>query len=64
MVIDTRCFTNIDKYRLENWPDKMACAPRKGDFIAAESGVKLIVVDITHRINKKGEALLEVELTR
>lgn len=42
------CFTNIDNYRFEKWPDELPIAPVIGDYIEAESGRVLQVVARTH----------------
>lgn len=63
-LITVRCRTNIDEYHHEEWPDVMCCRPIKGDTVAAKSGKKLAVVQVTHRLAKDGKPYLEIELHR
>lgn len=49
MTIRVSCFTNIDEYKQEAWPEKMICRPVVGDWVQSHSGKKLQIVAITHQ---------------
>jgi hypothetical protein len=51
-VIEVRCRTNIDKWKMEKWPEKMVDRPILGDFVESENGVVAKVVEITHKWDK------------
>lgn len=51
--IDATCNTNLDDYQREQWPNKFAALPRKGDFVTAKSGVILQVVSIAHMMKEE-----------
>ena len=47
-MIEGYCHTNIDDYKKEIWPRMFVAVPRLGERVAAESGMSLVVVGITH----------------
>ena len=47
-LIPVHCFTNLDDFRQEKWPDTMTCRPLVGDSVSADSGKRLKIVRITH----------------
>lgn len=50
--IPCECFTNLDDYRFERWPNLLACRPKLGDYVEAmTSSKRLRVVAITHTMN-------------
>jgi len=51
--IEAYCFTNLDEYKREKWPDKFVALPRIGDRVQAESGRVLKIVSITHAMRKQ-----------
>lgn len=42
------CHTNLDDYKLVQWPERFAAVPEIGSKVEAKSGVNLKVVGITH----------------
>lgn len=70
-IIKVRCRTNLDDYKLRDWPNIMTCRPLKGDAVVDSTGrYQLHVVSITHAVGKDdllasgiaGEPFLIVEL--
>lgn len=57
-LIKGYCFTNIDEYKFEKWPDEFQCPPRVGDRIAARSKRSLKVIEVTHEYD--GVLLIEL----
>jgi hypothetical protein len=49
--VSARCFTNLDKFKREEWPIVFAAVPQKGDKVASKAGVELRVVGVTHSQN-------------
>ena len=47
-MIRGHCFTNMDRYKHERWPEEFAALPRVGDWVGAKSRTSLRVVAITH----------------
>ena len=72
-MIKGYCRTNLDNYRLENWPKSFVAVPREGDWVQSESGKILRVCKVTHKMTKvqnydgssvrESEPEIEVELT-
>ena len=60
MFVKTLCFTNLDLYKKEEWPNKM-WSPAVGEMVESKSGAILKIVRITHCI-EKNEPYLKVEL--
>lgn len=50
MYIRVRCFTNLDDYKSQKWPEEMCCRPIVGDCVYSESGKVLKIVRITHTV--------------
>ncbi|MBW1779337.1 MAG: hypothetical protein JRL30_01235 [Deltaproteobacteria bacterium] len=48
MQIKGTCFTNLDKFQKEKWPEVFTAVPRKGEYVAADGGIELCVVKVTH----------------
>lgn len=48
MTIRAECFTNLDDFRLAEWPTEFVALPRVGDYVEAIDGKRLRVVAITH----------------
>lgn len=62
-----RCFTNLDDFKREDWPDEFAFPPRVGDYVESRSGKRLKVVSIMHSGGYTGPSsrpLVVVELHR
>ena len=50
-MIKVRCQTNLDDYKLRDWPEIMCCRPLKGDAVVDRAGRhRLHVVDVTHKV--------------
>lgn len=50
-TINGYCFTNLDKFKGENWPTEFSCKPQVGDRVESKSGnTTLYVVSVTHRM--------------
>ncbi len=47
-MIDGNCFTNMDEYKTEYWPEQFVAVPKIGDRVMARSGKELRVCGITH----------------
>jgi hypothetical protein len=47
-VIKGYCFTNLDSYSREEWPEYFVAVPREGEWIKAKSGRILTVAKVTH----------------
>jgi hypothetical protein len=47
-MIFGECFTNLDEYHRERWPEVFVAVPREGECVRAESGKILKVVRVTH----------------
>jgi hypothetical protein len=56
------CFTNLDDYRGERWPNYFISPPQKGDYVFSKSGKKLKIVSINHKMDRDDESYLEIEL--
>lgn len=72
-MIEGHCFTNLNEYQGERWPNQFVAVPRIGDRVRASSGKSLKVVDIIHIMvdvrNENGcvvdsEPRIKVELHR
>jgi len=69
-VVPVFCFTNLDGYGDVHWPRDFCTRPMIGDSVegrrsslgAVGSRPKLVVIQVTHRIDSSGHPLLEVEL--
>lgn len=70
-MIKVRCRTNLDDYKLREWPTIMVCRPLKGDAVADRTGrYRLYIVGITHAVGAvnqldselAGEPFLMIEL--
>ena len=60
-MIKVRCQTNLDDYKLRDWPTAMCCRPVKGDAVEDRTGrYQLYVVSVTHKV-AAGE-LVDAEL--
>lgn len=46
--VSVTCWTNLDGYQREKWPESLQCRPLVGDRIAAESKRNLRVVAVRH----------------
>jgi hypothetical protein len=53
-MIEGYCFTNLDEYQKECWPEQFVAVPRIGDRVQSKSGRTLKVVGITHVVVKEG----------
>jgi hypothetical protein len=47
-IINGGCFTNMDGYEREYWPEKFVAVPKPGDRIMAKSRRELKVCGIIH----------------
>lgn len=47
-MIFGECYTNLDDYRLERWPEVFVAVPREGECVRSASGKILKVVRVTH----------------
>lgn len=54
--IPVQCFTNLDGYERERWPQTMACRPQLGDAVESVSGKVLKVVRVTHAVTALRDA--------
>ena len=57
-AVEVFCFTNIDDYKLEEWPTLLQARPLVGERVTAKSGKNLKVVAISHLF----DGTLRVEL--
>lgn len=67
MEIQARCVTNVDKFKISDWPSVFAAIPNPGDWVASRSGGELRVVRVIHRsvtVEGKERPMIEVELNR
>lgn len=48
MAVKGTCFTNLDKYEGEKWPEEFVAVPCLGDRVEGESGRSLKVIEVTH----------------
>jgi hypothetical protein len=44
MSIPVQCYTNLEEYKGERWPDTMACRPIVGDRVESKSGLAILAV--------------------
>jgi len=51
-IIKVRCRTNLDKFKLEKWPEEFVCRPIVGDWVQSESGSSLMIHSVTHSQQK------------
>ena len=60
------CITNLDDYKICEWPKKFVAVPRKGERISSKESVykSLKVVQITHTVNVDNEPIIVVELNK
>lgn len=65
MTIRGRCFTNLDDYKLAEWPTRFVRAPVRGERVQATGREpwSLCVVGITHCEDAEGP-WLRIELHR
>jgi hypothetical protein len=70
-MIKGYCFTNLDDYKKEDWPDKFCIEPQIDHKVRSKSGIVLYIAVITHCIAdcdlymmniKKDEPYLRIEL--
>jgi hypothetical protein len=47
-MIKATCFTNIDGYKHDEWPDRFVAVPREGEWVQSKSGKTLTVVKVAH----------------
>jgi hypothetical protein len=62
-MIFGECFTNLDEYRREHWPEVFVAVPRVGEVVRSQSGKILKVVRVTHYMieGKERNAWDEIE---
>lgn len=58
IMIKIICFSNLDEYKAQEWPDQLPAVPKVGQWLQAKSGKRLRIVNTTWLYS--GE--LEVEL--
>lgn len=64
-MIPCICFTNLDEFAREQWPNFVACRPIVGDKVESSSGKQLKVCAITHSMSQgKNFPVLRIELHR
>lgn len=66
-MIKAHCYTNIDDFKLAEWPEVFFEVPRVGDYVEGRLGNKrptLRVVRVTHRIDDRRQPIIELELHR
>lgn len=56
------CHTNLDKFRMVEWPQWMCCRPQIGDYVQGSGGHRLKVVSVTHIVDSNRLPKLRVEL--
>ncbi len=49
-MIKGQCRTNLDNYKMEEWPKDFVCVPKVGERVRAESGNSLRVCGITYAL--------------
>ena len=60
------CRTNLDDYKMDDWPEVFVEVPRIGEYVRAKDDMykELKVVQITHTVNDDNEPIIIVELNR
>jgi len=56
--IQIQCKTNLDRYKHQKWPTSLPAVPRRGQRVAAESGLQLTIVSMAWLY----DGTLEIEL--
>lgn len=51
-MIKVACFTNIDDYKREEWPQVFCCVPVVGNSVVSKAGKVLKIVQISHCIDR------------
>jgi hypothetical protein len=64
MTIKVHCRTNLDDFRLVEWPKSLVGVPNKGDHVYSIDGKhRLAVVQVSHKTARdEAEPYAEVEL--
>lgn len=52
MTIIVKCRTNLDRYKREEWPERMHGIPHVGDHVESASGARLTVIKVRHPCGK------------
>ncbi len=47
-MVNVRCVTNLDEYKVLRWPTEMEARPVVGDYIRSYDGKELKITRITH----------------
>ena len=65
-MIKGYCRTNLDDYKMDDWPEVFVEVPRIGEYVRAKEDMykELKVVQITHTVNDDNEPIIIVELNR
>ena len=65
-MIKGYCRTNLDDYKMDDWPEVFVEVPRIGEYVRAKDDMykELKVVQITHTVNDDNEPIIIVELNR
>ena len=51
MVINAKCSTNLDDYKLEKWPTLFPAVPSVGQYVRSQSGKVLKITSLTWSMN-------------
>ncbi len=61
LTIKVQCHTNLDEFKLVEWPAEMVCRPQVGDYVEGRRGEtgpgsrpRLRVVAVTHSVEVSG----------
>jgi hypothetical protein len=59
-MVAVRCFTNLDDYKTQEWPERLPAVPSIGHWVQAKSGKVLKIVGLTWQY----DGVLRIELHR
>jgi len=54
MIVHGECYTNLDGYKREEWPEQFVKVPELGESIRSKDEADLTVVHITHAMIQVG----------
>lgn len=53
---------SFSEYATDQWPTMLSFPPRVGDFIQAQSGKTLKIIEVTHALDDAGQPLVSLRL--
>ncbi len=57
-MVKVHCFTNLDDFKRQEWPNNLVAVPRVGDHVEAKSRMCLRIAAITWKFD--GSLLIEL----